>query len=217
MKWTRQQRSVLNSIWLVVVFVLIHGKGIAHPGSHVDVWARIGPHLDIRITLFLKDVMATEGIELSANGGHISLETAHRSLEQFGDGLRKMIVIYDADGHQLNSEIAEKPHWSVPPGGVDLAADSGLRLTWKLRYPWQLHQQSFSIRHRFVEHHLQPVSGAVELPAASGIATPRSQCSIGPSNRRRYSASSASYDSPAHTGSIRGGNATQSYSSYCAI
>lgn len=159
-----QHRSVLTDIWLIVVFVLIHSKGIAHPGSHVDAWARIGKHLDIRVTLFLDDVMATQGIELSANGGHISLETAQRCLEQFEDTLGKMMVLYDADGHQLNSKITERPRWSVPSAGVDLSADAGLRLTWKLRYPWQLHQQSFSIRHRFVEQHLQPVSGAVELP-----------------------------------------------------
>lgn len=169
MKWKTQQRFVLNGIWLIVVFVLIHSKGIAHPGSHVDAWARIGPHLDIRVTLFLDDVMATQGIELSANGGHISLEAAQRSLEQFDDALQKMLVIYDADGHQLNSKIAERPRWSVPSAGVDLSADAGLRLTWKLRYPWQSHQQSFSIRHRFVEHRLQPVSGAVELPSPAEL------------------------------------------------
>ena len=169
MKWKTRQRSVLKSICLILLFVLVHSNGVAHPGSHVDAWARIGPYLDIRVTLFLDNVMATQGIDVSASDGSISLEAAQKALERFDDTLRKMMVVYDADGHQLNSEIAERPRWSVPAAGVDLSADAGLRLTWKLRYPWQSAHQSFSIRHRFVEHRSRRASGAVESPSPTEV------------------------------------------------
>lgn len=124
----------------------------AHPASHVDAWARVGTNLDLRIIVFLDNVLAWQDIEQHGDSTLIPAESAQRALQRFEQSLPALLTIHDPDGQQLQPQILKRPRWSPADRGVDLAADGALRLTWQLQYPWQPEHRSLLVRHAFTKH-----------------------------------------------------------------
>ncbi len=147
-----RHHPILNLICCGGIFVILSANGQGHPSSHVDAWARIETHLDIRVTLFLDDVLALQSIRGRADNSLIPAPLAAGAMEIFAETLPSLLMVYDADGRRVQGRIQERPTWQPARRGVDLEADGGLRLAWKLRYPWNQTHASFSIQHRFVEH-----------------------------------------------------------------
>ncbi len=124
----------------------------AHPTSHIDAWARVGTHLNVRLTLFLDDVLATQGLHQSPNSQLLPAATVRTALAQFEHRIPVLFAIYDCHGQELSASIARRPQWKIPVSGVNILANAGLRLTWELNYPWMADSTSFSVRHRFTRH-----------------------------------------------------------------
>ncbi len=135
----------------------------AHPASHVDAWARIGTHLEIRVTVFLDSVLEvrSDAEQSDVEPTLVSAEAARQALLRFDETLQQQLTIWDETGRQLLPRIQRRPRWTPPDRGVDLQAVSSLRLTWQLRYPWRPSQQSFSVSHSFVKHQQPGLEAAI--------------------------------------------------------
>ncbi|MEO2032684.1 MAG: hypothetical protein ABGZ35_11420 [Planctomycetaceae bacterium] len=162
-------RFRIKLVCFSLLIVGLSGTCNAHPGSHVDAWARIDTHLDVRVTLFLDNVLAWQEIHRQPGDSLVPAAVARTAVERFDEILLTMLMIYDEDGHRLPARIDDRPVWEPAAAGLDLAADAGLRLSWTLRYPWQPQQRSFSVQHSFVEHRAEPAAETSSLPGNSPI------------------------------------------------
>ena len=151
-----KHHSLLSLVGWTGILVVLSANGQGHPSSHVDAWARVETHLDIRVILFLDNVMALQSIHAQADNSLVPAPLAQGAMERFAETLPSLLMVFDADGRRLQGQVAELPQWQPARGGVDLKADASLRLAWKMRYPWNQAHASFSIQHRFVEHYMQP-------------------------------------------------------------
>lgn len=156
----------LRHVCIALLAALYAADGEAHQGAHVDAWARIDTTLDIRVTLFLDDVLAAQNLHRQESNQLIAAADARQAMDRFEQTLPDLLTVYDANGRRLPAEVKERPRWKPADRGVDLQADGALRLTWQLRFPWQQNNQSFSVRHQFVSHN-QSLSSAPAEPTPS--------------------------------------------------
>ncbi|MCH2202938.1 MAG: hypothetical protein MK102_13275 [Fuerstiella sp.] len=153
---------VLNLVLWFGLIVILDNKCEAHPDSHVDVWAQINTHLEFRVKLFLDDILASQGPGRQISDSYVTAKNARESFTQFDKNLESLLIVYDANGQRLSAEVVERPVWSPDDKGVDLEQQTGKRLTWRLRYPWNQQHKSFSVQHRLVEHDSSTVSDIAE-------------------------------------------------------
>ena len=163
--------TVLTFICCGGMFILAGSDIQAHPSSHVDAWARIGTDLDIRVTLFLDHVLASQNVHSPDDNSPVPVDVVRSALERFAGTLPALLLVFDADGRRLQGHVSERPRWKPAGRGIDLQADAGLRLTWQLRYPWAQTNQWFSIRHSFVKHGTREPAARSELEAGPTVPT----------------------------------------------
>lgn len=144
----------------------------AHPASHVDAWARVGDDLNLKIIVFLDNILElpqaadSQRSDDPADRPLIPADIAEQALSDFERSLPTLLTIDDSSGRPLTPQILKRPRWRPPQGGVDLSADGALRLTWQLSFPWRPDRESFVIRHGFVRHR------SAELETSSAGAQP---------------------------------------------
>ncbi|MCH2204098.1 MAG: hypothetical protein MK102_19205, partial [Fuerstiella sp.] len=138
---------------------LISAVAVAHPTSHVDAWAQAGDQFRVRLTFFLGDVLAAEGINHPE--GCMDQSAVTDALGQFSLALPSRLVIFGPDGEPLVRTVSEEPSWHPPTAGIDLSVDSSLRLTWTLTTRWDPEWRSFSLQHSF-RRHQSPADGVDE-------------------------------------------------------
>lgn len=147
----RLHRILNRALWFSVMIIINNTCG-AHPGSHVDVWVQIDKHLEIRVNLFLDDVLASQSKNTPVSNTHLTAERVRKSLTQFDETLKTLLIIYDADGRRLLADVIGRPAWSPADTDVNQEMDTRVRLTWKLRFPWNQTHKSFSVQHYLVAH-----------------------------------------------------------------
>ncbi|MCA9057420.1 MAG: hypothetical protein KDA85_02935, partial [Planctomycetaceae bacterium] len=122
-----------------------------HPVSHTDVWIRVADDLDVRVIVFLDDVVrfadserqaaSSSDAEIAANDSgngtpandRVSAEHLQQLIAAHATHLQRQIQFYDEAGQALVLELLELPDISDLGAAIDLQANANLRLTWRFR------------------------------------------------------------------------------------
>ena len=83
----------------------------AHPTSHVDAWLRVGNQLNVRLTLFLDDILATQNIVPVRDMTLLPATTVRTALTEFEKDIPDLFAIYDTHGEERLATVALKPRW----------------------------------------------------------------------------------------------------------
>lgn len=109
-----------------------HGLTV-HPVSHTDAWVRVSDRVDVRLNIFLDDVLRYEGL-LKGEPGEISRQAVVEAIDAYSLRVVGQLQIYGPDGQPLRAELTSAPTWRQTADRVDLSANDLLKLTWKVRY-----------------------------------------------------------------------------------
>jgi hypothetical protein len=126
---------------------------LAHPVSHTDAWIRIGDRIDVRLILFLDDVVRHQAIQPNADG-FIDQSVMVQAIEQHSETLLEQLRIFDQQGQALVGRLVSIPRWKPPQRGVNVAADASLKLTWKFDFPAPAGSTALTFLHRFTHETL---------------------------------------------------------------
>lgn len=106
---------------------------IAHPVSHTDAWVKVSDVIDVRLNIFLDDVLRHQA-ELSTNQTTVSRSQSIGAVAQHGRTLLKQLQIFDADGRRLIGRVMSVPEWQPNSEVIDLTTDASLKLSWTLQF-----------------------------------------------------------------------------------
>jgi hypothetical protein len=106
---------------------------IAHPVSHTDAWVKVSGVIDVRLNIFLDDVLRHQEL-LSADQTTVPRSQAVAAVTQHAQTLLKQLLIYDADGRRLAGRVVSAPDWQPVSDVVDLTVDSSLKISWTLQF-----------------------------------------------------------------------------------
>lgn len=105
----------------------------AHPESYVDAWVRVSDVVDVRLSVFVDDVVRFSDPD-SAARGVVTADTGERLVAGYGAIITEQLRMTDGRGNYLVPVVISEPTIELPPGDLDLDVDSSHKLTWKLRY-----------------------------------------------------------------------------------
>lgn len=134
-----------------------------HPISHTDAWVRVTDRVDVRLNIFLDDVLRYEGL-LDNAPERLPRDSVARAVDRYSDRVLRQLQIFGPDGRPLRAELTAAPTWKASADEVDLRANDLLKLTWKIRYrpaegtPLSL----LSFEHQFT-HPSLPAPGELRL------------------------------------------------------
>lgn len=126
----------------------------AHPTSHIDAWIRVGDQINVRLTLFLDDMLATQTGLAVPTQTRMSATAIRAAQSNFEERLPELLSVFDAHGQILAVARIKSPRWKIPSDGMEIEANAGLRLTWELIFDRPADTVSFSVQHRFTQHSL---------------------------------------------------------------
>lgn len=105
----------------------------AHPVSHTDAWIRVSDSVDVRLNVFLDDVLRHQSL-LPETVTTVPGSVVASAIEAHGQLLLRQLRIFDREGRQLPGQIASVPSWTATQQEVDLSIDASLKLTWKISF-----------------------------------------------------------------------------------
>ncbi len=132
----------------------------AHPTSHIDAWVRVGDQINVRLTLFLDDMLATQSGLAVPMQTRMPATAIRAAQADFEERLPELFSVFDAHGQILAVARIKSPRWRVPSGGMEIEANAGLRLTWELIFDRPADVTSLSVRHRLTQHSLDSTADA---------------------------------------------------------
>ena len=106
---------------------------MAHPVSHTDAWVKVSDVIDVRLNIFLDDVLRHQQ-ELSADRTTVSRSQAVAAVAQHARTLRQQLQIFDAAGRRLTGRVVSVPEWQPQTDLIDLQVDASLKLSWVLQF-----------------------------------------------------------------------------------
>ncbi|MCR9200299.1 MAG: hypothetical protein NXI04_16820 [Planctomycetaceae bacterium] len=134
-----------------------------HPISHTDAWVRVTDRVDVRLNIFLDDVLRYEGL-LQNDPDQLPRDSVAQAIENYDRRVVRQLLIFDAQGRPLRGELTARPTWRATADQVDLRANDLLKLTWKIRY-LPTHDAELSLltfEHQFTHPEL-PAPGELRL------------------------------------------------------
>ncbi len=106
---------------------------IAHPMSHTDAWVKVSDVIDVRLNIFLDDVLRHQE-EFSTGRTTVPGSVVVAAVARHADTLLRQLQIFDANGRRLRGRIVSVPERQPASEVVDLAVDASLKLSWTLQY-----------------------------------------------------------------------------------
>lgn len=131
--------SLLLSWLLCVVFCLAPRSVCAHPLSHTDAWGKISDHVDLKLSIFLDDVVRHQ-IGSPEDHDLISAADLQQAIRRHTDLLVSQLRIFDQQGRALSVSVTSVPDWKPRGTEVRLSDNNLLKLTWRLHY--EFHQNA---------------------------------------------------------------------------
>lgn len=122
----------------------------AHPVSYTDAWARVSDVVDVRLNVFLDDVVRNQ-LKLPADQTFIEADSVTQAIRDYSENLGSQLRIYSDNGQLLPLTVLSVPTYQPRTDMVDLLADSSLKLSWKLRF--SADKQVSTISSLCVVHH----------------------------------------------------------------
>ena len=106
---------------------------IAHPVSHTDAWVKVTDVIDVRLNIFLDDVLRYQK-DLSAGGTTVPGSVGVAAVARHAEALLRQLQIFDADGRPLPGRVVSVPEWQPASEVIDLTVDASLKLSWTLQF-----------------------------------------------------------------------------------
>lgn len=133
--WRLSTRAILK--W-IAVFVVQLASADAHPVSHTDAWVKVSDQVNVRLNVFLDDVLLhqgylTGGLDSPGLESISSVEVA-AAVQKHSELLLKQLQIFDDQGRPLVGTVKKSAEWTDDGVRVDLLRDASLKLTWDLTY-----------------------------------------------------------------------------------
>lgn len=120
-------------LWVSTIVPVCAAAFVVHPVSHTDAWVKVADQVDVRLNIFLDDVLRYEGL-LSGEPDRLPTESVARAIAAYSERIVTQLQIYGQDGKPLSAVVVASPAWTQPRETVDLKANELLKLTWKLRF-----------------------------------------------------------------------------------
>ncbi|MEO1982891.1 MAG: hypothetical protein ABGZ24_20470, partial [Fuerstiella sp.] len=106
---------------------------IAHPMSHTDAWVRVSDVVDVRLNIFLDDVLRHQE-DLSSGRTTVPGSVGVAAIARHAETLLRQLQIFDAEGRPLIGKIVSVPEWQPASEVIDLTQDASLKLSWTLQF-----------------------------------------------------------------------------------
>lgn len=158
------RRTALHSIAMLCLFWPPQSRATTlHPVSYTDAWVKVSDRVDVRLNIFLDDVLRYEGL-LDESVNTVPRETIVRAIDAYSDRISDQLRIYGARGTRLLPSVTSSPEWRQAKDVVDVSANELLKLTWKLQYsaPANESLELLTFEHEFT-HPLLPNPGELRL------------------------------------------------------
>lgn len=104
-----------------------------HPVSHTDAWIRVSDSVEVRLNVFLDDVLRHQSL-LTESTTTVPGSDVASAIAAHGTLLLRQLKIFDQDGNPIPGQISSVPKWTRVQEDVDLSVDASLKLTWQLSY-----------------------------------------------------------------------------------
>lgn len=170
----------MNSYPVIVVAVILASmaaRALAHPVSHTDAWIDIGESVDVRLIVFLDDVLRHQN--LLSDRTVFDADTIRMAISRHSELLSDQLRIFDQDGVLLHNQVIRGPDWEPRGDTVDLAIEASQRLTWKLRFAATRQLTVMTVLHSFTHRDLnQP--GELRLHVRDRSSQKRIDATIAP-------------------------------------
>ena len=105
----------------------------AHPVSFVDAWAKVGHAVDVRLNIFLEDVLRYQMPDADLETA-MPIAKAQQAVEDYSRTLLKQLKLLDESGKALQGELTGQPTWQPRDDSIVPSEESLLKLTWHLRF-----------------------------------------------------------------------------------
>lgn len=133
----------------LVAWTVLVSSSSAHPVSHTDAWIRVSDSVDVRLNVFLDDVLRHQSL-LPETATTVPGPVVAAAIEAHGQFLLRQLRIFDREGRQLPGQITSVPKWTATQQEVDLSIDASLKLTWKISFQ---PVDSQTVKHLSFLHH----------------------------------------------------------------
>lgn len=123
----------LRVIPALLVLLLTPLRSTAHPLSYTDAWIKVSDVVEVRLNVFLDDVVRYSNGDASSQNV-VSSAVVAEAIRTYGRILPSQLRIFADGGQPLSGTVVTEPTWEESELEFDLSADSSLKLTWNLKY-----------------------------------------------------------------------------------
>lgn len=137
MRWPMiESLKIVFLFWLVSLTPSCSATVIVHPVSHTDAWVKVSDTVDIRLNVFLDDVLRHQGLlpDVESTEAKLPRQVVQKAIAAHGQILLRQLRIYQDQGAAMTGVVVAQPQWKSAADTVNLAIDSSLKLTWKLQF-----------------------------------------------------------------------------------
>ncbi|MEZ6122930.1 MAG: hypothetical protein R3C49_07110 [Planctomycetaceae bacterium] len=122
--------------------------------SHTDAWVKVGDGIQVRLNLFLDDVVRyqTAGQPLPQT---VSPSDLRRMIAGQSETLLTQLQIFDSDGRRLTGIVTKEPTWEDQQGDADLVSDATLKLSWNMEFSLAGEVSRLFVLQSFTDSNLQ--------------------------------------------------------------
>ncbi len=113
--------------------LLCWSTALGHPVSHTDAWVRVGNVVDVRLNIFLDDVVRHQ-IGDPSEHEVVAAATVQKAIVRHTGALLNQLRIFDHTGAPLTASVTAMPKWRPTTPDVILSENNLLKLTWKIRF-----------------------------------------------------------------------------------
>lgn len=121
------------TLYLPVVMALFCSAASAHPVSHTDAWVKVGDRVDVRLNVFLDDIVRHQ-IGDPEEHNLISAVDLQKAIARHGGTLLGALKIFDEFGLPLSASVTKLPRWKPTIPEINLSENTLLKLTWDLQF-----------------------------------------------------------------------------------
>lgn len=105
----------------------------AHPVSFIDAWAKVGDVVEVRLNIFLEDVLRYQMPTADLTNA-MPVAEAQQAVENYSRTLLQQLKILDETGQPLLAELTGQPTWQPRDKTIVPSEESLLKLTWHLSF-----------------------------------------------------------------------------------
>jgi hypothetical protein len=105
----------------------------AHPVSHTDAWGKVSGSVEVKLHLFLDDIVRHQ-IGRPEDHDLISVAELQQAIRRHTAFLLNQLRIFDQHGRPLTASVTALPDWKPQSAEVKLSENNLLKLTWELQF-----------------------------------------------------------------------------------